>query len=73
MAKHKAPRKPLITASRARRQWLVNGSKTKVNGTATPDMLSGSVSVANKPRVSRGGVRYSDGRKYPVTVTSIQA
>jgi hypothetical protein len=67
------PKHELVKASRARRQWLVNGSKTRVTGTATEDMTSGSVSTANKVRASTGGTRYTDRRKFPVTVTSIQA
>jgi len=61
-------RKPV---SRTQRKWLVNGSKGNVTGTATQEMLSGSVSQAAKPRVTRGGTRYSDRKKYPVEVRYI--
>jgi len=57
-----------VKVSAARRKWLVNGSKSGVNGTPTQEMLSDSVSHTAKPRVTRGGARYSDGRKYPVEV-----
>jgi hypothetical protein len=55
-----------IRASKARRRWLVNGSK--VNGTPTEEMLCGSVSHTAKPRVTKGGTRYSDRKSYPVEV-----
>lgn len=39
---------------------------------ATQEMLSGSVSLAPRVRVSRtGGWRLGDGVKYPVVVTSV--
>jgi hypothetical protein len=52
-------------------QKLAKASRKPKNTTAVPDMLTGSVSQARNPRASRGGMRLSDGVKYPVTIRKI--